>query len=57
MVSFLLCCYDNESDERYKNIIPLGEAVLSLHRRREPRFYANIIAHNTFWYKKCEQYQ
>ncbi|MEO5116573.1 RagB/SusD family nutrient uptake outer membrane protein [Bacteroides ovatus] len=41
-----------ESDERYKNIVPLGESVLSLHRRREPRFYANITAHNTFWYKK-----
>ena len=41
-----------ESDERYKNIVPLGESILSLHRRREPRFYANIVAHNTFWYKK-----
>lgn len=41
-----------ESDERYKDVVPLGEDVLSLHRRREPRFYADIAAHNTYWYKK-----
>ena len=42
----------SESDERYRNIVPLGESILSLHRRREPRFYADIAAHNTYWYKK-----
>lgn len=41
-----------ESDERYKDVLPLGEDVLSLHRRREPRFYADIAAHGTYWYKK-----
>lgn len=44
-----------ESDERYKNILPLGEDLLSLHCRREPRFYANIAAHNTYWYKKSAE--
>ncbi len=41
-----------ESDERYRHIVPLNEDMLSLHRRREPRFYANIAAHGTYWYKK-----
>lgn len=41
-----------ENDERYKFIVPLGEDILSLHRRREPRFYAGIVAHDTYWYKK-----
>ena len=32
-----------EYDRRYENVVPLGEDVLSLHLRREPRFYATII--------------
>lgn len=40
-----------EYDERYKDVIPLGEDVLSLHRRREPRFYAMIGADRTYWYR------
>lgn len=42
-----------ETDERYKNLIPLNEpVVLNLHLRREPRFYANIAADRTLWYRK-----
>ena len=41
-----------ENDERYRNVVPLNEEVLSLHLRREPRFYADIAAHGTYWYKK-----
>lgn len=41
-----------EVDERYKNIVPLNTDVLSLHRRREPRFYADIVSHGTYWYRK-----
>lgn len=41
-----------ETDEQYRNIVPLGKDVLSLHRRREPRFYASIAAHGTYWYRK-----
>lgn len=40
-----------EYDERYRNVLPLGEDVLSLHRRREPRFYAMIGADRTYWYR------
>ena len=41
-----------ETDDAYKNVVPLGQDVLSLHRRREPRFYADIVAHGTEWYRK-----
>lgn len=41
-----------ETDDAYKNVVPLGQDVLSLHRRREPRFYADIAAHGTEWYRK-----
>jgi len=41
-----------ETDEKYKNVVKLNENVLNLHRRREPRFYADIIAHGTCWYHK-----
>lgn len=41
-----------EADERYRNVVPLNSNVLSLHRRREPRFYADIAADRTIWYHK-----
>lgn len=41
-----------ETDERYQNVIPLNtNTVLNLHLRREPRFYANIAADQTLWYR------
>ena len=40
-----------EYDERYEGVLPLGTDVLSLHRRREPRFYAMIGADRTYWYR------
>lgn len=40
-----------EIDNRYRNVVPLNTEVLSLHRRREPRFYANIAADGTYWYR------
>lgn len=40
-----------EYDERYKDVLPLRQDVLSLHRRREPRFYAMIGADRTYWYR------
>lgn len=41
-----------ETDDNYKNVVPLNQDVISLHRRREPRFYANIVSHGTYWYRK-----
>lgn len=41
-----------ETDERYRNVVNFDKPILNLHRRREPRFYANIIAHGTCWYHK-----
>lgn len=40
-----------ETDPSYKDVVPLNEDILSLHCRREPRFYAGIAAHNTIWYR------
>ncbi len=40
-----------EVDARYKNVVPLNAEVLSLHRRREPRFYADIAADGTYWFR------
>lgn len=40
---------NQESDSKYKDVIPLGEMVLGLHLRREPRFYANIAADRCYW--------
>ncbi|HBK30924.1 MAG TPA: RagB/SusD family nutrient uptake outer membrane protein [Porphyromonadaceae bacterium] len=45
-----------EVDERYKDVLPLNTDVLSLHRRREPRFYADIVAHGTYWYRRAFSY-
>ncbi|MBQ4445345.1 MAG: RagB/SusD family nutrient uptake outer membrane protein [Prevotella sp.] len=41
-----------ESDEKYQDVLPLNEEILSLHRRREPRFYAMIAADRTYWYRR-----
>lgn len=38
-----------EVDNRYKNVVPLNVNILNLHRRREPRFYADIAADGTIW--------
>lgn len=40
-----------EVDSRYLNVVPLNTEILSLHRRREPRFYADIAADGTYWYR------
>lgn len=40
-----------EIDNRYQNVVPLNTDILSLHRRREPRFYADIAADRTYWYR------
>lgn len=45
-----------ETDEKYKNVVVFDRPILNLHRRREPRFYANIIANGTCWYHKMSQY-
>jgi hypothetical protein len=42
-----------ETDPKYKNVVPINENILGLHCRREPRFYADIVAHNTYWYRKA----
>lgn len=44
-----------EADSRYTNVVPLNEEILSLHRHREPRFYADIVADRTYWYRKMMQ--
>ncbi|HCC88283.1 MAG TPA: RagB/SusD family nutrient uptake outer membrane protein [Prevotella sp.] len=38
-----------EADSKYRNVVPINSDVLTLHRRREPRFYADIAAHGTYW--------
>ncbi|MFR5659720.1 MAG: RagB/SusD family nutrient uptake outer membrane protein, partial [Butyricimonas faecihominis] len=40
-----------EADEKYRNVLPLNADVLSLHRRREPRFYAMIASDRSQWYR------
>ena len=40
---------NQESDPKYTDVISLGEMVLGLHLRREPRFYANIAADRCYW--------
>lgn len=40
---------NRETDSRYTDVIPLGEDILGLHLRREPRFYANIAADRCYW--------
>ncbi len=38
-----------EADAKYRNVLPINSDVLTLHRRREPRFYADIAADGTYW--------
>lgn len=38
-----------EADSKYRNVLPINSDVLTLHRRREPRFYADIAADGTYW--------
>lgn len=45
-----------EVDQRYANVVPINKNILSLHRRREPRFYADIAAHGTIWFRKGLSY-
>lgn len=40
-----------EVDNRYQDVVPLNQEIISLHRRREPRFYADIAADGTYWYR------
>lgn len=40
-----------EVDNKYQNVVPLNTDILGLHRRREPRFYADIAADRTYWYR------
>lgn len=44
--------FSKETDEKYRHVVPIGEDVLNLHRRREPRFYANILCDGNIWYHK-----
>lgn len=38
-----------ERNEKYKNVVVLGDPVLNLHIKREPRFYANIACDGCYW--------
>ena len=38
-----------EANPFYRDVVPLNTDVLSLHLRREPRFYAHIAADRTYW--------
>lgn len=38
-----------ENDPKYTDVVVQGEPVLNLHRRREPRFYADIAADGCYW--------
>ncbi len=48
--------FTKEVDEKYRDVLPLDEAILSLHRRREPRFYAMIAGDRTCWYRRVASY-
>lgn len=45
-----------EVDSRYQNVVPLNTDIIGLHRRREPRFYADIAADGTYWYRPTSSY-
>ena len=45
-----------ETDSRYLNVVPLNTEILGLHRHREPRFYADIVADGTCWYRPTSTY-
>lgn len=38
-----------ETDPKYTDVVMMGKTIPNLHRRREPRFYANIAADRTYW--------
>ena len=38
-----------ENDPKYTDVVALHEPILNLHRRREPRFYADIAADRCYW--------
>ena len=38
-----------ETDPKYTDVVALNEPVVNLHRRREPRFYADIAADRCYW--------
>ena len=38
-----------ESDPKYTDVVMMKKAILNLHRRREPRFYASIASDRTYW--------
>lgn len=40
---------ETEASTTYKDVISENEEVLTLHLRREPRFYASIAADRTYW--------
>ena len=40
-----------ENDQRYRNVLPMNQEVLNLHRHREPRFYASIGGDRMIWYR------
>lgn len=41
-----------ENDSKYQHVLPLNTKILSLHCRREPRFYAMIAGDRMIWYRK-----
>lgn len=41
-----------ENDDYYSKVVQLGVDVVNFHRRREPRFYADLISQGTCWYHK-----
>ena len=45
-----------EVDNKYQNVVPLNTEIIGLHRRREPRFYADIAADGTYWYRPTSVY-
>ena len=38
-----------ETDPKYTDVVALNEPIVTLHRRREPRFYADIAADRCYW--------
>lgn len=44
-----------ENDQRYRNVLPMNQDVLNLHRHREPRFYASIGGDRMMWYRFDDQ--
>ena len=45
---------NRETSSKYTDVVMLGENVLGLHLRREPRFYANIAADRCYWIMGAE---